>query len=228
MHVGQQWCDRRVRCDCWAPWRVGRVHQRVAGSLLAQGTEGRQLLGQGELEETSHRTSVRRRDLLLTMGQMDLEGLVSPVIPRRVRMDYELLSDPVGVQAVSQGNPPPGGRRICSAGQSRAWEGLRHLLCLQRGGRQALNHSWPSADGCRSPRRSGRAWHSTSLSSLELPPLLLWTRVWPGEPLELRRERLGWLSLSTEVVSGRGNQMRPCRLCRRGSRDPLTLAHLSS
>ena len=130
------------------------------------------------LEETSHRTSVLRRDLL-TMGQMDLEGLVSLVIPRRVRMDYELLSDPVEVQAVSQGNPPPGGHRICSAGQSRAWEGLRHLLCLRLGGRQALNHSWPSADGCRSPRRSGRAWHSTCRSFLELL-LLLSTRVWQG------------------------------------------------
>ena len=103
----------------------------MAGSLLAQGTGGMQLLIQGELKirdikfmfvsiywlylkETSHRTSVLRRDLLLlTMDQMDLEGQVSPVIPRRVRMDYELLSDPVGVQAVSQGNPPPGGHRIC-------------------------------------------------------------------------------------------------------------------
>ena len=176
MHVGQQWCDRRVHCDCWAPLQADRVHQRVAGSLLVRGTEGMQLQGRGELknwvirfkfvsaywlylEETSHRTSVLRRDLLLlTMDQMDLEGQVSPVIPRRVRMDYELLSDPVGVQAVSQGNPPPGVHRICSAGQSRAWEGLRHLLCLQPGGqRQALNHSWPFAGGCRSPTRSGRA-----------------------------------------------------------------------
>jgi len=177
LHVGQQWCDQRVHCDCWAPWQAGQVHQRVAGKLLAQGTEGMLLQGQEGLEETSHRTSVLRRDLL-TMGQMDLEGLVSLVIPRRVRMDYELLSDPVEVQAVSQGNPPPGGHRICSAGQSRAWEGLRHLLCLRLGGRQALNHSWPSADGCRSPRRSGRAWHSTCRSFLEL--LLLLTRVWQG------------------------------------------------
>ena len=50
LHVGQQWCDRRVRYDCWAPWQGGLVHQRVAGSLLVQGTEGMQLPGQGELK----------------------------------------------------------------------------------------------------------------------------------------------------------------------------------
>lgn len=49
-HVGQQWCDRRVHCDCWAPWQAGQVHQRVAGNLLALGTEGMQLLGQEELK----------------------------------------------------------------------------------------------------------------------------------------------------------------------------------
>ena len=49
-HVGQQWCDRRVHCDCWAPWQAGQVRQRVAGNLLAQGTEGMQLLGQEELK----------------------------------------------------------------------------------------------------------------------------------------------------------------------------------
>ena len=55
LHVGQQWCGQMVHCDCWGPWQAGRVHQKVAGNLLAQGTEGRQLLDQGGLKkEYSH------------------------------------------------------------------------------------------------------------------------------------------------------------------------------
>ena len=53
LHVGQQWCGQMVHCDCWGPWQADRVHQKVAGNLLAQGTEGRQLLDQGGLKKES-------------------------------------------------------------------------------------------------------------------------------------------------------------------------------
>ena len=68
LHVGQQWCGQMVHCDCWGPWQAGRVHQKVAGNLLAQGTEGRQLLDQGGLKKESlglffslYRLTKRRR-----------------------------------------------------------------------------------------------------------------------------------------------------------------------
>ena len=152
-------------------------------------------------EVRSHRTSVLRRDLLTT-GQMDSGELVSPVIPRRVRRDYGLLSDPGGVQAVSQGNPPPGGHRTCSAGRNHAWEGLHHQQHWTQGVHQASSRSWLSAGGCRSPKLSGRALHSTCRSSLELPLLLLWTSAWPAERLERRTERWGSQTSSTPVVTG--------------------------
>lgn len=154
--AGLRSCDQRVHCGCWAPSQAGQVHQRVVGNLLGQGSEDRLLQDRVVQEVRSHRTSVLRRDLLTT-GQMDSGELVSPVIPRRVRRDYGLLSDPGGVQAVSQGNPPPGGHRTCSAGRSRAWEGLHHQQHWLQGARQASSRSWLSAGGCRSPKLSGRA-----------------------------------------------------------------------